>query len=197
MKNKKGFTLIEITVVMGIFLIFMVMVGDFIVNGFRAVRFGYDQEDAVANARKVMDVMIEEIREASQSSSGDYLIDDVEGQNFSFYSNIDSDAEIEKVRYFLDAGVFKKGIIEPSGDPLVYLDANEVVSEIAQHVNNQAEDIFYYYDTDYNLIADPVADKNNIRLIHISLKINVTPGVSPNDFYVSTDIQIRNLKDNL
>ena len=38
---------------------------------------------------------------------------------------------------------------------------------------------------------------NEVRLINVILKINVTPLVAPNDYYVETDIQLRNLKDNL
>ena len=194
---KNGFTLLEITVVMAIFITFMVLSADYIIKGFRYTLFNSEQNEATQNARRVMNVMVQEIREAAQSDRGDYLLDAVEEQNFSFYSNIDDDANAEKIRYFLDNGIFKKGVIEPSGDPLEYLDINETVSDIARHINNQAEAIFTYYDTDYNLIANPSADKNNIRLVHISLKINVTPEIAPNDYYVNMDIQIRNLKDNL
>lgn len=195
--RKNGFTLLEITVAMSIFIIFMILSTDYIIKGFRYTLFNSEQNEATQNAKKIMNIMIKEIREAAQSDRGDYLLDAVEEQSFSFYSNIDDNANTEKIRYFLDSGIFKKGIIEPTGDPLEYLAINETISNVAQHINNQTETIFTYYDTDYNLIADPSANKNNIRLIHISLKINVTPEIAPNDYYVNMDIQIRNLKDNL
>ena len=196
-KQNSGFTLLEIIVVLAIFIILALISSDYITQGLRSITFGYEQDTAVQNARRVMNQIIEEIREASQSDLGDYLLATVEPQNFSFYSNIDDDLNVEKVRYFLDGGVFKKGLIEPSGSPLEYLAGDEVVAEVAQDVNNQSEPIFRYYDTDNNIIADPPANIGGIRLINISLKINVTPEKAPQDYYVNADIQIRNLKDNL
>jgi prepilin-type N-terminal cleavage/methylation domain-containing protein len=192
-----GFTLLEIIVVISIFLMLAIMSSDYIIQGFRTTAFGYEQDEAVQNGRKVINSLIKEIREAAQSDRGDYLLDAVEEQNFSFYSNIDSDNNTEKVRYFLDNGVLKRGVIEPAGDPLDYLPADETVSEIAQYINNQAEPMFAYYDTNYNLIANPSANKHDIRLVKVFLKINVTPERAPNDYIIQMDIQIRNLKDNL
>jgi hypothetical protein len=60
-------------------------------------------------------------------------------------------------------------------------------------MNNQEDTIFTYYDSDHseaNII-------NDIRLVNIQLKINVTPNIAPNDYWARTDIQLRNLKDNL
>lgn len=196
-KKQNGFTLLEITVVIFIFLMLVIMSSDYIIQGFRTTAFGYEQDEAVQNARKVTNSLIKEIREAAQSDGGDYLLDAVEPQNFSFYSNINSDGNTEKVRYFIDNNVLKKGLIEPAGDPLEYLPSDETISEIAQYVNNQTEPMFTYYDVDYNLIADPSANKQDIRLVKIFLKINVTPERAPNDYVIQMDIQIRNLKDNL
>ena len=196
-KQNAGFTLLEIIVVMAIFTVLTLISSDYIIQGFRSITFGYEQNIAVENARKVINQMIEEIREASQSDLGSYLLSAVEPQNFSFYSNIDSDADTEKVRYFLDNNIFKKGVIEPAGSPLEYLAGSEVVTEVAQYINNQSDPIFNYYDTNNQLIADPPANISDIRLVNISLKINVTPATAPQDYYVNANIQIRNLKDNL
>ena len=200
MKSKKqntGYTLMEIVVVLAIFIILALLSAAFIIQGFRSTTFGYEQNTAVQNAKKIINAMIQELREARRSDAGDYLLDIVEEQNFSFYSDIDSDENIEKVRYYIDGDTFKKGLIEPTGDPLEYLVSNEIIIEIAQYINNQAETAFTYYDTNNNLIADPAADKDDIRLVKVYLKINVTPEKAPNDYIVEMDIHIRNLKDNL
>ena len=194
--RKSGFTLVEIVVVI-MFLGFAVsLFANFVVQGYRANLFGKEQDLAVQNGRKAAEQISEEIREASQSDRGDYILDVVAEQNLSFYSNIDSDTDIEKVRYFLDNTIFKKGVIEPSGDPVSYT-GTETITDVAQYMNNQAEAIFIYYNTDNNIIADPTTNKNDVRLIRISLKINVTPEIAPQDYYVEMDAQIRNLKDNL
>lgn len=188
--------MIEITVVIMLLGFAISLFTNFVIQGYKANLFGKEQDLAVQNGRKATEQVSEEIREAVQSDRGDYILDVVGEQNLSFYSNIDSDANVEKVRYFLDNTIFKKGIIEPSGDPISYSGA-EAITDISQYINNQTESIFTYYDTDNNIIADPTTNKNDIRLIHISLKINVTPEIAPQDYYVKMETQIRNLKDNL
>ena len=196
--RKSGFTLVEIVVVIMLLGFAVSLFANFVVQGYRANLFGKEQDLAVQNGRKAAEQVTEEIREATQSDRGDYILDVVGDQNLSFYSNIDNDTDVEKVRYFLDGATstFKKGVIEPSGDPIVYT-GTELIVNVSQYINNQAEAIFTYYDTDNNIIADPTTNKNDIRLIHISLKINVTPKIAPQDYYVEMDAQIRNLKDNL
>jgi prepilin-type N-terminal cleavage/methylation domain-containing protein len=197
LKNKQGFTLLEITVVIAIFISLSIVAADFIIGGFKGNIFGYEQDAAVANARKATNAMNKEIREAAQSVRGDYLLDTVQNQTFTFYSNIDSDADTEKIRYFLDGTALKKGIIHPTGTPMEYQGASESVVKIADYINNQAMAVFTYFDKNNNQISDPTTYKKNIRLVHIMLKINVTPERAPTDYIVDTDIQIRNLKDNL
>jgi prepilin-type N-terminal cleavage/methylation domain-containing protein len=195
--KKAGFTLVELIVVVSFFLIFMVISSDFIIRGLRSSTFGYQQDAAVQNARKVINQIIAETREAARSDRGDYLLDTAGEQQLIFYSNIDSDYLTEKIKYYLAGGILYKGITKPAGDPIDYSLDNETVSQVAEYINNQAQPVFTYYDTNNNLIADPVADKNKIRLIHIFLKINVNPQIAPQDYLVDMDVQIRNLKDNL
>ncbi|MEA2088897.1 MAG: type II secretion system protein [Patescibacteria group bacterium] len=194
--RKSGFTLIEIIVVIMLLGFAVTLFTNFVVQGYKANLFGKEQDLAVQNGRKATEQIAEEIREATQSDRGDYSLDVVAEQNLSFYSNIDSDDDIEKVRYFLNGSIFKKGIIEPSGDPIVYTGTESII-DVSKYINNQSEAIFIYYDTDNNVIADPTTNKNDIRLIRVSLKINVTPEIAPQDYYVEMNAQIRNLKDNL
>ncbi len=192
-----GFTLIEVFFAISITVLMLFAASNFIIQGYKANIFGAEQDLAVQNARKVGQKMVREIREATNSDRGDYLMDDVQQQTLSFYSDTDKDDDVEKIRYFLDNNTLKRGIINPTGNPTEYLSSNEIISEMAEFVNNQGEEIFTYYDTNNALISDPIANKDKIRLIHISLKINVTPTIAPNDYYVEMDAQVRNLKDNL
>jgi len=195
--RNNGFTLLEVLVVLSISTALVMLVAEFIISGYRANLFGREQDLAIQNARKVNKILVNELREAIQSERGDYILDLTEDNQLSFYSDIDKDSNVEKVRYFLDGTVLKRGLINPTGDPLEYLLENETISEIAEFLNNQSEPVFTYYDTSNNIIADPSTNKTSIRLVHISLKINVTPAIAPMDYYVEMDAQLRNLKDNL
>jgi len=195
--NSKGFSLIEVMAVLTISVIFTMISSDFIAQGFRSSTFVYEQDMAVQSARKAQDIMVKEIRKANRAETGEYLLDTVLAQTFTFYSDIDSDGATEKVRYFLDNNILKKGVIRAVGSPVSYPSGNEVFSILARYINNGANPIFLYYDKNNLLINNPALNKQEIRLIEISAKINVSPEKAPKDFNIEADVQIRNLKDNL
>lgn len=194
-KNKRGFSLLEILFTISIVVMAGFLVADFVIQGFQATLFGQEQNMATQNARKVSRLVVNELREATQSEGGDYSLDTVLPQTLIFYSDIDKDNSIEKVRYFLDGSILKRGVINPSAG--LYPAEDEVITDEIEYMNNKLEPVFTYYNKNNVLIADPTTNKTSIRLIHISLKINVTPTQEPNDIYVDMDVQLRNLKDNL
>jgi hypothetical protein len=196
-RDNKGFTLMEVVFIMVITVMVVYVTSTFIVRGFRSSVFAEEQNIAIRNARKINQLMVNEIREGIRSEAGDYILDTTDPQEFIFYGDIDKDSNVEKIRYFLDNSVLKRGVTKPSGSPVEYVALDEVITEVAYYVNNQSEPIFTYYDRNNTLISDPPSGKTRVKLINISLKINVTPTVAPNDYYVEMDAQLRNLKDNL
>jgi prepilin-type N-terminal cleavage/methylation domain-containing protein len=195
--SKQGFSLIELMVAIGIFMIFVIASTAFIINGFKGSVFGYEQEDAIANARKAAGVMVKELRRAANSAKGNYIFDTVATNTITFYADTDDDGVTEKIRYFADGINLKKGWTKATGTPMDYIAANEKISTFAIYLNNQSMPIFTYFDTNNAQIANPAANKTKIRLVRTTLKINVTPWRAPQDYYYTADIQIRNLKDNL
>jgi len=191
MLNKKGFTLIEIMVTMTIFSFVVVMASDFIITSFRGNRFSSEQEQAVTNARRAIDITKKEIRGANSSEQGDYPIRTIEEDDFSYYSDVDNDGEMERIRYYLNGTNLIKELTEPG--PIGNYSPAPLITTISKYMNNKEENIFTYYDSSHN----ETSLINEVRLVNISLKINVTPTISPNDYYVETDVTLRNLKDNL
>lgn len=189
--NKNGFTLIEVITAVLIASILTVVVNRFIVQSYKSITFTSEQEEAIEQARDAIDIMITEIRSANFSEQGAYALLTTTEQNFIYYSDIDNDEETERIEYFLDGSELKRVITEP-GVLMDYSGAS-VTSIIANYVNNQDDPIFIYYDSDYL----EVSTINDIRLVNIQLKINVTPERAPNDYWARTDIHLRNLKDNL
>lgn len=190
-KNQPGYSLIEIIVTISIFLLVFMLGANFIIRGFRSITFGSEQETAIQNARRAMENLAKDIREAKSSEKGDYPLSTTEEQNFIWYGDVDNDSITEKIRYSLSENTLQKVIIEPGAENLY--NGPGSTTTIAQYVNNQTEPIFAYYDANNNE-TDII---NDIRLINIKLKINVTPERAPLDYYLDTDIQLRNLKDNL
>ncbi len=196
-KKTAGFTLIEMLVYVSLAILLAVMGAEFVVGGLRSTTFAFEQDEAVQNARRVIDSFIREVRDAQSSERGDYLLLTVDEQELAFYCDTDSDGSVDLVRYFLDGSQLKKSITPATGTPIDYYPANAATVPVADYVNNQSEPIFTYYDTNNALIASTTGNIDDIRMIHMSLKINVDPSRAPQDYYVLTDVQIRNLKDNL
>ncbi len=178
-------------IAVAISVVLAMVVNRFMVQGYKTITFASEQEEAIEQARDALDIMVREIRSANSSEQGAYALLDIEAQNLTFYSDIDSDGETERINYFLEESELKRVIVE-AGELMDYSGAG-VTSTIASYVNNQEEDIFIYYDSEY-LEESAI---NNIRLVNIQLKINVTPERDPDNYWARTDVNLRNLKDNL
>ncbi|MBI5022954.1 MAG: type II secretion system protein [Candidatus Magasanikbacteria bacterium] len=193
---KNGFTLIEIVVVLGIFMLLLVGLGYLMLGTFRAQYITFSQLQGQKEARTAVENFVKEARRADTSSIGSYLIDTATASVFAFYSDIDADTYREKVRYFLDGKNFKKGVIKPTGTPLTYNPVNEVITIVAQNViSNQ---IFSFYDENYDgttaALTFPV-NVTDIRLAKITLTIEQDAYVSPEPLIVTSQVKIRNLKE--
>lgn len=201
--NNQGVTLIEILIGMTIFVFLALGIYTLVIRGFRVVSFGTDQTDAIRAAEVGIHQMTREIREASTAEDGAYAMELAGDQEIIFYSDIDQDVYTERVRYTLSGDTLVRGVTEPTGDPLDYDPGNdEVVETLVEYVNQGSLPIFTYYNQDYpydttnNPLPAP-ARLIETKLINVRLRVNVTPGIAPNDFDVQSDIQIRNLKTNL
>lgn len=191
--NNKGFSLFEIMVVMTITITIVFMSSDYIIKGFRSSLFNDEQTTAIHTARQAVNIINKEVRGANSSELGSYPLNNINDDDFCFFSDIDDDGETEKIRYYLDNINYKllKSVTEP-GSSKNYSDP-PTISTIANFVNNQEEAIFLYLDDNGN----ETSTINEIRLITTILKINVTPWRSPADYYVESSVNLRNLKDNL
>lgn len=188
---------------LGIFLLVVVMVWMFVKQSYRVQSFTFGQTTAISEAQRGVETLVKEAREALPGDTGAYALESALDNEFVFYADYDSDLAVEKVRYFLDGSNFNKGVIEATGNPLQYLAENEVVTTISKYVRNEtSEPIFIYYAGSYSGKESdvPLATPANVlelKLVHVHLKINVFPEQAPQDFHLESDVQIRNLKDNL
>lgn len=96
-----GFTLIETLIAIAIFALAMGAVSGLIVMGYRTHSFTMEQSQAINEARRGVETMIKEIREARVGDDGAYIIEKAEDYEFIFYSDIDKDEATERVRYFI------------------------------------------------------------------------------------------------
>ena len=96
-----GFTIIETMVAIAVFALIMGVVSGFIVMAYQTHGYTFQQSIAINEARRGIEIMVKEIREARSGDDGSYPIEMAGDKEFIFYSDIDQDNEVERVRYFL------------------------------------------------------------------------------------------------
>ena len=195
-----GFSVIEVTVAIFILTLVGIAVYAFQKDVFSLNRILSQSIVSQEEVRRALKVMSAEIRATSPSSIGAYAIAETATSSFIFYSNIDDDSFKERVRYFLDGTVLKKGVTKPAGDPLTYNPASETISDVVRDVANGTTALFSYYDTDYDGTSQPLVQPINIsivRLVRIVIMVDRDSSVLPGPITLTTQISMRNLKDNL
>ncbi|MBI2037320.1 MAG: prepilin-type N-terminal cleavage/methylation domain-containing protein [Candidatus Magasanikbacteria bacterium] len=196
--DRRGITLVEVIVSIGIFSFLVVAITALFLTSWKYNKIVWEQLKTQNEGRKVTRDFTNELRVASLSSIGAYPIESASSSQIVFYGNIDADTVKEKIRYFLSGRTLKRGVIEPSGSPLTYNSANEVIVDLAYDLVTSTV-LFSYYSSGYTgaeaQLPSPV-DVTQIRVVGISLTLEEDPNASPVPFYIESKVMLRNLKDN-
>ena len=197
---RPGVTLIEAVIALGIISLIALIVGAFQRDIFRVSGFLQESLFAQQDLRRTMKIFSAEVRSASPSSAGAYPIAAAGASDFTFYSDTDSDGLRERIRYFLDGTNLRKGVIVPVGTPTVYNPANEKVTIVVRNVVTTTTPIFEYYGTNYNGLSPPLSqpvDTLAIRLVKVTVSVDRNSSRPPPPITLTTQVSLRNLKDNL
>ncbi len=171
--KQKGFSLIEMMVVVAILGLIVLGLVTFFTGGAKSWVAGQSQLEAQRNARQAMDRMVREIREGSNISSGSEIsvtVDIPPLGGSSAYS----------VTYALFGTTIQR-IKNLTSNPLI-----DNVLKISE------EDIFEYYDSNGVKYDSPdISTLPKISKIHINLKVDVDDDGKP-DITLNTDVNLRN-----
>lgn len=192
-QNKHGLSLLEIIIVLGIFSMIMVVWMNLFINGFKLFPFVFKQSESVSKAEYGVNMMVKEIRNSTMGDNGSYVLEAASDNSLIFYSDIDLDGNVERVRYLIENEEFKKAVIKPTGNPVEYLTANETITIIAKNVKNNTTPVFYYYDGDNNILPTE-AILTQTKMIKVRLELGME---RPENYILESYTQIRNLKTNL
>ena len=160
-----------------------------------------DSLNAQLDARHLIKIMVAELRKTTPSSVGAYPIELASSTGVTFYTDVNNNGVIDKVRYFLSGSTIKKGVVTPTGNPLTYNPANEVMTTLINSViASSTLPIFQYYTSSYTGTTSPLVvpiDVPSVRFVKITIIIDKNPNRSPAQIVVTSSVNLRNLKDNL
>ena len=196
--KKNGFTIVEIVSSIFIMGIIAIAISALFVWGWRTWQYSNDQARTINAYRKAYDQTVKEIREMQTASNGAYNIESAAASELIFYANTDTDDERERVRLTLSGNDLIKGIIQPTGSPATYPSGSETTTVIAQYIRNN--NIFSYYDQNFTGTENPLTfpvSAGSVRLVRFFLSIDLDTNRPPAAFDLSTNIALRNLKQNL
>lgn len=197
--KQNGFTLLEVLISIAIFVFIALAVGNFGANIFSMNASTQANLSAQLDGRKVLKHLVAELRSASPSSLGSYPLEQAGTSTLIFYTNLDEDTAKERVRYYLSGSTLYRGVIHPSGNPLSYAGAEKTDSLIHNVSNDSNTPLFEYFDSNQAGTSSPLVQPvtlADVRLIRATIIIDENPARPPSPITITTQVMMRNLKDN-
>lgn len=198
--RRSGFTVVEIIIVIGILAGIVGLSASFQAGVFRMNRMFGSSVDASFEANRAVKEMGRIIRSLAPSEQGAYPVEMAATSTFTFFSDIDHDGVVERVRYYLATSTLMMGVVEPSGSPLTYTLANEKKTQFIHYVRNgSSTPLFTYYDRNYtgttSPLVQPVATQS-VRHVRVHVFVDTDPSQLPGPLSIISGMTFRNLKDN-
>jgi prepilin-type N-terminal cleavage/methylation domain-containing protein len=190
-------TLIEMLVTIAIIAVVSISLGKVIQNFYRTNAYTLQQSQAVDSARKGVSSAMQDLREASYGDDGSYPIASAATSSITFYSNVDGDTAVEKVRYYLSSATLYRGVTNSVGSPPSYAGQGEATSTIAGHVVNAsttpATAVFRYFDSAGLELSSPF-NISQIASVQTTVLVDFDPNRSPTTFTLAESATLRNVR---
>lgn len=188
-----GITLIETLVWIAVLISAMLATTSTLLYFYRTNAYAIEQATAVTSAQRGLEQMMRTIREGAYSSEGAFPVVSIAAHDFVFYADVDDDALIERVHYYISGTDLVRGIVNASGNPPNYTSA-EATSTLAEYVRNTAQSIttFRYFDE----IGSEITNYTNwtsVRFVTVTLAVNINTTTLPNQLTLASSAAIRNL----
>ncbi len=191
---KRGFTLIETIVTVGISALVIVALSSLIEYFYRTDAYVFEETVAVQSAHNGILNAMRDLREASYGANGAYPIVSAATSSVTFYVDPNGDGIVDRVHYYISGETLYRGVILPIGSPASYSGQPEATSTIATYVlSNTPTPIFRYYDTNGNQLTNFPIDIAKITSVNTTVTVNLNPDRAPNDYTLSAGATLRNL----
>ncbi len=197
--SRRGFSLIEVIIFVAIASILIFVVSNLTADVSNVENFIKQKLQARSGIVETFQMLVTEIRSIGSASNGGYGIESAASSTFIFFSDVDQDGVFERVKYSIGTSTVKRGVVKPTGSPLVYTTSTETVTTVITNVIPSTSTVFFeYFDNTYNgsgtALSYPI-DVAKIRVVRVSVRVDTNPGKSPKATFFSETMTIRNFKD--
>lgn len=192
----RAFTLVEVIVVVAITSVVGLALSNMILYTYRTNTYIYQQSAATDNARRGLEFALQNLREATTGADGSYPVSVAATSSVTFYSDVDVDGSVERIRYFLTGSTLYRGVTNPAGSPPSYTGQPEATTTIAAYVKNFTANspVFTYYAEDGTALTAP-ADPADVRTVGMGIMVDVDPNRTPTTYSLTGSATFRNLRD--
>lgn len=156
----------------------------------------FEATSSVYQARRGLSTALADLREASYADDGNYPIGAAATSSITFYSDIDADGGVERVKIWKVGTTLYKVTTNASGSPPTYVGQSSATSTIATFLRNATSTpIFTFYDANGAQLATTSPTLSQIAAVNVNLQIDLNPNRAPQIFTLTGRATLRNLKD--
>ena len=195
--KERGFTLVEMMVVVAIYTLVMFAVMQSISVFYRYNAYSLAQAQQVNQARRGMDILVRDIREMTFADDGTFPLAVMEPHRIGFYSDIDRDNSVEYVELELATTTLEKRIYNAVGNPPVYdaiADETHILSIYVQNLLQNAPTFLYFNSA--GAVATATTTVTDVVYVEAQIIVNIDPVRDPGEFMLRSSAALRNLKEN-
>ncbi len=194
-KQLRAFTLLETVVSIAIITIIMSVIVLSILFFYRTNASSLEQSFQINSARKGVEFMVQDLREAIHGDDGSYPLLTIGSTTITFFSDTDSDQSVERITYSLSGTRLERITLDSLGIPPSYSGLG-VTTNVSEYVRNleTGKKIFRYYDKDGVEITN-YTDIGGVRFISVNLIVNIQPIRAPEEFTLRSSATLRNLRN--
>lgn len=194
----RGLTAIEALVVLAIFVVISGVVMSIVSSFYQYNAYTIAQSYQVQNGRIALERLVRDAREMTFADTGAFPLIAYSTSSLSFYSDVDGDQSVEKVRYELSDEELVRRLYRATGTPPVYDSTPYREQTIARHIQNNPDDIdLFTYTIESGEAATSTTPATSIRHIDIRVKVSVDPARNPNEFEIRSSATLRNIESAL
>ncbi len=182
-------------VTLAIFGMIMIAITDSVLFFYRANTSSIEQEYQVENARRGTELLVRDVREATYGDDGTYPLGSVATSTLTFYSDVDANGTIEKIRYTLVGTQLFRNVTFSSGTPPVYAGGGATTT-VSQYVRNidEGTPLFRYYDKN-NVEVVSAVNITDIVSVSVTIVVDIVQKHTPGKFTLKGSATLRNLRD--